>query len=82
MFYSFGGLLLDLLASAGLLFSTTVSTPGVNNGTIPAFGALIGMPFIFAFWGFLADLPEAFFYNLITKIFGPIKIDFIENTNS
>ncbi len=39
--YSFGGLVVDLL------------TIGLNWGTVLAFGALVGMPVIFATFGFL-----------------------------
>jgi hypothetical protein len=41
-----------------------------------AFGALIGMPIIFATFGFIVGLIEAFLYNLFARWFGGIEIDF------
>jgi hypothetical protein len=74
--YSFGGLLIDLLVSIDLLSSKTMSTPGLSYGTVLAFGALIGMPIIFAIIGFLTGVLEALLYNLFVKWFGGVKIDF------
>jgi hypothetical protein len=40
-----------------------------------AFGALIGMPIIFATFGFIVGLIEAFLYNLFARWFGGIVLD-------
>lgn len=72
--YSFGGLIIDILVSSGWI--TSSETPGLSYGTVLAFGALIGMPIIFAISGFLAGIVEAILYNLFAKWFGGLKIDF------
>jgi hypothetical protein len=74
--YSFGGLIIDVLVSIGWVSSAFASTPGVGFGTVLAFGALIGMPIIFAAFGFIVGLIEAFLYNLFARWFGGIEIDF------
>lgn len=74
--YSFGGLIIDVLVSIGLVSSASASTPGLSFGTVLAFGALIGMPIIFATSGFLVGLVEAILYNQFAKWSGGIKIDF------
>ena len=71
--YSFGGLIIDSLVSLGWV--TTAETPGLSYGTILAFGALIGMPIIFALLGYLLGLMEAFLYNLIGGFFGGVSTD-------
>ena len=63
--YSFGGLIIDALVTKGLIVTT--ETPGLSYGTFLAFGALIGMPIIFAFWGFVLTIIGAYFYNLFAK---------------
>ena len=63
--YSFGGLIIDTLVTKGLIITT--ETPGLSQGTILAFGALIGMPIIFAFWGFLLTIIGASIYNLFSR---------------
>ena len=65
MLYSFGGAIYDVL-----------TTGSVNLGTALAFLALIGMPIIFAMFGFIVGLIEAFLYNLFAKWFSGIEIDF------
>jgi len=40
------------------------------------FGALVGMPVIFATFGFILGLVEALLYNLFAKWFGGIELDF------
>ena len=45
--YSFGGLIIDSLVSLDLLSSETFQTPGLNSGTVLAFGALFILPPIF-----------------------------------
>jgi hypothetical protein len=72
--YSFGGLIYDALVSYGWV--TSASTPGLGYGTALAFGALIGMPIIFAIFGFIIGLVGAFLYNLFARWFGGIEIDF------
>ena len=47
--YSVGGLIVD--ASVTLGWITSAETPGLSWGTVLAFGALIGMPIIFAIPG-------------------------------
>lgn len=63
--YSFGGLLVDLLVTLGIV--TTNETPGLSYGTVLAFGALIGMPAIGIVFGFIAGFIIGIFYNLIPK---------------
>lgn len=72
--YSFGGLIIDALVSFGLI--TSEETPGLSYGTVLAFGAIIGMPIIFAVFGFLAGIVEAVLYNIFARWFGGLKIDF------
>ena len=54
--YSFGGAIYDVL-----------TTGSVNLGTALAFLALIGMPIVFATFGFIVGLIEAFLYNLFAR---------------
>jgi hypothetical protein len=63
--YSFGGAIYDVL-----------TTGSVNLGTALAFLALIGMPIIFAAFGFIVGLLEALLYNLFAGWFGGIETDF------
>jgi ABC-type multidrug transport system permease subunit len=72
--YSFGGAIYDVLVSTKVLSSST--TPGVGYGTALAFLALIIMPIMFATFGFIVGLIEAFLYNLFARWFGGIEIDF------
>ena len=72
--YSFGGFIIDLSVTMGWITST--ETPGLSYGTVLAFGALVGMPIIFATFGFIVGLIEAFLYNLFARGFGGIEIDF------
>ena len=71
--YSFGGFLIDALVSMGVLSAEAMSTPGLSAGTLLAFGALIGMPLIFAFFGLLLGLIEGFLFNLLPGWSGRIK---------
>ena len=73
--YSFGGLFIDVLVSIGWVSSTAAGTPGLSFGTVLAFGALIGMPIIFAIAGFVAGLVEASLYNVFAGRFGGIDLD-------
>ena len=72
--YSFGGLIIDILVSIGWVSSS--ETPGLSFGTILAFGALIGMPVLFATIGFLLGIIEAILYNLFTKWFSGLNVNF------
>jgi len=72
--YSFGGLAIDTLVSIGWISSP--STPGLSFGTVLAFGALIGIPIIFAAFGFVLGLIEAFLFNILARWFGWINLDF------
>ncbi len=74
--YAFGGLLIDIGVSLGLLSPEAMSTPGLSVGTLLAFGALLGMPLIFAGIGFLLGAIGAILYNLYAICFGGLKIDF------
>lgn len=71
IFYSFGGFIIDSLVSLGWV--TTNETPGLSYGTVLAFGALIGMPIIFATFGFIVGIIEALLYNLFALRFGGMK---------
>ena len=55
---------------------TTSETPGLSYGTILAFGALIGMPLIFATIGFVGGIMEALLFNIFSKWLSGISIDF------
>lgn len=72
--YSFGGLLIDTLVSLGWV--RTPETPGLSVGTLLAFGALIGMPFIFATIGLVTGLVEAILFNLFAKWLSWVDINF------
>lgn len=71
--YSIDGLIIDSLVSIGWLFSN--ETPGLSFGTVLAFGALVGRPIIFAFFGFLLGFIEALLYNLYAKWFGGLELN-------
>ena len=60
--YSFGGFLIDLLVS--LEWINTNETPGLSYGMILTFGALVGMPLIFATAGFILGLLGGVLFNL------------------
>jgi len=72
--YSFGGLIIDGLVSAGWI--TSLETPGLSYGTVMAFGALIGMPIISAAAGFIVGLAEVFLFVLFARWLGGIELDF------
>lgn len=76
LLYSIGGLILDTLVSLGWLPSASMSTPGLSPGTVLAFGALIGIPILFAITGFLGGILEAVLYNLFARWFGGLTVDF------
>ncbi|KAA3615753.1 MAG: hypothetical protein D8M58_16300 [Calditrichaeota bacterium] len=73
--YSFGGLVIDSLVTMGFVSPAAASTSGLSYGTVLAFGALIGMPLIFATVGFVIGLIQALLYNLFAKWFGGIEIE-------
>lgn len=72
--YSFGGLFIDIFVSIG--WYSTTETPGLSFGTILAFGALVGMPIIFAGFGFILGILEAILFNSIGRKIPGIKIDY------
>ena len=55
---------------------TSSETQGLSNGTVLAFGALIGIPIIFLISGYLLAIIEAILYNFSTKWFNGLKLDF------
>tara|TARA_A100001037_G_C14931651_1_gene536332 strand:+ start:63 stop:383 length:321 start_codon:yes stop_codon:yes gene_type:complete len=63
LLYSVGGLVIDILVSNGNINSN--ETSGLGIGTLLAFGAIIGMPFLFSLIGFFYGIISAFLYNLI-----------------
>ncbi len=71
--YSFGGLLVDALVSFDIL--TSQETPGLSEGTMLAFGALVGMPILFAGAGLLTGFLEAVLYNLAAMWWGGFHLD-------
>lgn len=66
--YSFGGLLIDVGVSLGWLSAQAMETPGLSIGTLYAFGALIGMPVLFALSGWLAAGIAGGLFTLFKKI--------------
>ena len=66
--YSFGGFIIDLMVSIGWIRSS--ETPGLSYGTALAFFALIGMPLLFAVFGFLYGMIASIVYNIAFNIFG------------
>ena len=62
--YSFGGAAYDLF------------TIGFNQGTLLAFGALIGMPLILAVGGFVLGLIEGILYNFFLRFFFDLHVSF------
>ena len=72
--YSFGGLIIDTLVSMQVISSN--ETQGLSFGTMLAFGALIGMPIIFAGFGLVLGLFEAILFNLCAKWLPSVNINF------
>lgn len=72
--YAFGGFAIDTLVSLGWI--TSSETPGLSYGTLLAFGALIGMPLIFAVAGFLVGFMEAIIYNVLIKWLERVPVNF------
>lgn len=79
IFYSFGGLLIDILVSLEVLSAVKMETPGLSYGTFLAFGALIGMPLIGMLFGFFSGILAAILYNLYGKRFGGLKVNFFDS---
>jgi hypothetical protein len=61
--YAVGGTISDLLSI------------GLNLGTALAFLAIIGMPVMFAIFGYILGIIEALLFNLFSSWFRGIKID-------
>lgn len=64
IFYSFGGFIIDLMVSVHLLSTVTTGTTGLGIGTLLAFGAIIGMPAIFAIIAIILGIILAGGYNI------------------
>ena len=73
--YSMGGFFVDVFVSMGWISVAAAETPGLSYGTVLAFGALVGMPIIFALFGFLLGLIEAMLFNLLAGWFKGLEID-------
>ena len=54
--YSVGGLCIDILVTVNLIYGEQMGTPELSVGSLLAFGALVGMPMIFAVAGFIIGL--------------------------
>ncbi|MDE2900313.1 MAG: hypothetical protein OXN15_04730 [Chloroflexota bacterium] len=79
MLYAFGGALFDTLVTLGWVASAesgSLSTPGLGWGTVLAFGALVGMPLIFAAAGLVAGTVGAILYNVVARRVGGIVLHF------
>ena len=74
--YSFGGLIIDGLVSLKLVSAVDLGTPGLSYGTLWAFGALIGMPMIFAVVGFIVGSVGAVLFNLTAPRIDGIPLKF------
>ena len=73
---AFVGLIAGILYSFGGAIYDVLTTGSVNSGTALAFLALIGMPILFAAFGFILGSIEAFIYNIVAGWFGGIEMDF------
>ncbi len=76
--YSVGGFMIDLLVTVGVFSSGFMSTSGLGFGTVLAFGALIGMPIIFAIFGYILGIIESILFNFFVKYIGGVKMDFFK----
>ena len=71
---AFVGLIAGIAYSVGgAIYEAITST--LNSGTALAFFALIGMPLLFAVFGFLTGIIGAYLYNVASKWFGGIDIN-------
>ena len=68
------GLIAGILYSFGGFFYEVLNNT-LNSGTALAFLALIGMPVIFAFFGFILGTIGAILYNITSKLIGGIEMD-------
>lgn len=72
---TFVGLIAGILyAGLGAIYDAFTGALGL--GTALACFAIIGMPFIFALFGFLGGAIGAVFYNMVARRFGGIKMEF------
>lgn len=74
IYYSIGGMFVDILVSAEVLQAENWDTPGLSIGTIMAYMALVAMPLFAALCGFALGLVEGLLYNLFRKWLG--RFDF------
>lgn len=74
IYYSIGGMFIDILVSAEVLQAENWDTPGLSIGTIMAYMALVAMPLFAALCGFVLGIIEGLLYNLFRKWLG--KFDF------
>lgn len=74
IFYSVGGLFVDILVTLGLFDGDYWGTPGLSHGSLMAFGALLGMPLIFGTIGFFWGLLSTPVYNALAKRFPQFRI--------
>jgi len=72
--YAFGGLIIDVLVSVNWI--THSETPGLSYGTLLAFGALVGMPIIFASIGLVVGVFKVLAFNVLSKWIGFLEINF------
>ena len=73
--FSYVGLLCGILYSFGGFIYDLATTGSLNLGTALAFFALIGMPLIFASFGFIVGIILAVLYNLFSRLFGEANLD-------
>ena len=82
---SFARFLAVVMAFAGLIAGVLYAVIGatydaltgaVGHGTALAFLAIIGMPIMFATFGFAVGVIGTFLYNLAAKWIGEIEMDF------
>lgn len=69
--YSFGGLAIDTFVTLGWI--TSAETPGLSYGTVLAFGALVGMPVLFAAFGCVSGILVGLLYNTATWFIGLVR---------
>jgi hypothetical protein len=78
LYYSVGGLLVDILVSAEILCGDYWGTPGLSIGTLMAFGALLAMPLMTAGLGFVLGLIEGLLFLLFRKWLPKKVVRFVE----
>jgi hypothetical protein len=72
---AFLGLVAGFVYAVGGAVYDIITTQELNLGTALAFGALLGMPLLFAIVGFVAGAIGAPVYNLAARWFGGIESD-------